>query len=399
MSQLENKKFVLIARGKSHIRYFKRFAEVTKLSVRVIRINRTFFLPGYVKFLKLADSINKHDYLASHLAKKRTKFPVLSRTWIWLIYEYYLFASVKLEIAKYCGIITRSQADVVGVWNGQKSPSKGVSLAAKLIGKDVVFFENGIMPDSTTCDWQGVNCHNSLPKEADFYNQFDLQTVLPQTLVPRAPTKSKAPGVSNSALPSFYIFVPFQVETDSQIISNSSWIKSMEQLYGHLKSVISQCRNADLHFVIKEHPSEIKRFDHLHHQHPRIKFANNCNTQELIAGSQAVLTINSTVGLEALLLNKPVLVMGSACYSVPGVSHSVSSEEDLGHALNSLNELPFDATLRKQFLSFIQAYYVIPESWAKAENKNFEALTRRLTQTDEFSQLIQQRRSEQAASL
>ncbi len=394
MTKLENKKFVLIARGKSHIRYFKRFASATDLDVRVVRINRTLFSPRYMKFIRLARQVDKTDYLASHLAKKRIKFPILSKTWLWSLYECYLCALVKFDIAKYCGVIQQSEADVVGVWNGQKLPSKGVSIAAKLVGKEVVYFENGLMPDSTTCDWQGVNCHNSLPRTADFYRQFDSQKNLPRTLVPRAPAKQKAAGIKGEALPQHYIFVPFQVETDSQIISNSPWIKSMEQLWTHLKCAIEQCEDTSLHFVIKEHPSEVKRFDHLHQRHPRIKFANSCNTQDLIIGAQAVLTINSTVGLESLLLEKTVLVLGDACYAVPGVSLAVNNEDALCKAINEVDSLPLEDELRKQFLSFIYEYYIIPQAWVQAEERHFDALTKRLTQEDQFSHLVKQQRSD-----
>ncbi len=390
MTKLENKKFVLIARGKSHIRYFKRFARASELDVSVIRISRTFFLPRYIKYLQLARQVDVKDYLASHLAKKRIKFPLLSTTWIWTLYEFYLATSVRFEVAKYCGVIEQSQAHVVGVWNGQKLPSRGVCIAARLLDKEVVYFENGLMPNSTTCDWKGVNCHNSLPRAADFYRQLDSPKALPQTLIPRAPAKQKAKGISDEALPERYIFVPFQVETDSQIISNSAWIKSMEQLWTHLKEAIERCEDPQLHVVIKEHPSELKRFDHLHHLHPKIKFANACSTQDLILGSLAVLTVNSTVGLESLLLEKPVLVLGDACYAIPGVSVAVKNESELCEAINALGSLPIEDELRKQFLRFTYEYYVIPQAWVNADERHFQALTKRLVQQDEFSRLVGQ---------
>lgn len=119
-----------------------------------------------------------------------------------------------------------------------------------------------------------------------FTCQFYSAKSLPSTLVPRAPVTKKHKGVGAEALPEHFIFVPFQVETDSQIISNSPWIKCMGKLYQHLANVIDKTDNPHLHIVIKEHPPELKRHDGLHRLHPRIVFANYCETQQLIERSQ-----------------------------------------------------------------------------------------------------------------
>lgn len=63
--------------------------------------------------------------------------------------------------------------------------------------------------------------------------------------------------------------------------------------------------------VLKEHPSSrVKYPDLARRVSDRVIFANGNSTQELIEKADCVVTINSTVGLESILLAKPVLVLG-----------------------------------------------------------------------------------------
>ncbi len=382
------KSYLLMARGSSHIRYFRAFAKASALPVEVVKVNREAITPGCVVHLSKVSRSHIASLLSPHVAKKARKYPTLSNTPLWWLYKKCLSFYLKVDVAKYIGIIQRKQPDVVGVWNGQKLPSATIAVAAAILGKDVVHFENGLLPDSTTCDWSGVNCLNSLPRDAGFYLKFAHDMPLPQHLIPRSPLKEKAKGIDVESLPEKFVFVPFQVETDSQIITNSPWIKSMEQFYELLCRVVDKVGDPELRIVIKEHPSEITRHDALHHRHPHILFANQCNTKTLIEKSDAVLTINSTVGLESLLLGKPVMVMGKACYALDGVCTRIDNEEALVAALAQPGASVGEPEIRRGFLNFLYQYYVIPEAWSRAETKHFEALTKRLLKTDQFSKFL-----------
>lgn len=377
-----DKKIALIARGSSHISYFRKFAEASSLNITVIKINSHVFKPSFYRFLRIAERADIDALLTPHLSKKSRKHPSLHRSFLWAIYKQFSRLLIKLEIAKSAGLIERHDADIVGVWNGQKQPSSSIAEAAKALGKEVIYFENGLLPNSTTCDWSGVNCKNSLPRDGEFYRQFNSDKPLPCTLVPRAPIAKKNKGLRADALPEHYVFVPFQVETDSQIISNSPWIRSMGQLYQHLANVIDKVSDPQLHIVVKEHPSEPKRHDNLHKLHSRIVFANQCETQHLIERSQAVLTVNSTVGIESLLLGKPVMTMGEACYGIRGVCALIDSEEALLEKLNRLDEYPGDPEVKNGFLHFLNEHYVIPNAWNKINDAHVDALTKRLTHQD-----------------
>ena len=382
------KKYVFIARGSSHIRYFKKVAAKSALDITVIKLSFFSIGPSIKRYAHITKNIDLEALVLPHLEKKAIKHPMLRKSVFWPAFASLTRFLTKFSIAKNAAIIDRTNADVVGVWNGQKQPSAAIAEAAKALGKEVIYFENGLLPNTTTCDWSGVNCKNSLPKEREFYRQFCTDKTPPCKLVTRKAVSEKAAGVRAEQLPKRYIFVPFQVETDSQIISNSPWIKNMSQLYRHLSRVIEQVDDDELYIVIKEHPSESVRHDHLHHENKRILFANHCNTQELIERAQAILTVNSTVGIESLMLGKPVLVLGNACYDIEGVTHAVRSEEAMLQAFNSLEHIYWDYEVKSGFLNFLHDHYVIPTTWKNIDDKHITALTQRLNRQDVLSQYL-----------
>ncbi|WP_414829198.1 hypothetical protein [Alteromonas sp. H39] len=388
MSQENSLTYLLMARGSSHIRYFTAFAKAKLLNVSVVNVNRHLPRPGDLRFLGDVAESDLESLLIPHFAKKERKYPKISKTPLWWLYKQFAKRVVKYDVARFQAIIKQKNADVIGVWNGQKLPSSAIALAARIQGKEVVYFENGLLPDTTTCDWSGVNCLNSLPDDPAFYKQFDSDRPLPKHLIPRAPARAKAKGIDVDTLPSRFVFVPFQVETDSQIITNSPWIKSMGQLYQHLRRAMDSISDDELYLVIKEHPSELKRHDELHQLHPRILFANQCDTKALIDKAEAVLTVNSTVGLESLLLDKPVMVMGKACYALQGVCEKISDENALVEGLRDPKSCYGDVAVRRGFLNFLHEHYVIPTTWKDAQEQHFTALTQRLLKTDNFSDYV-----------
>lgn len=109
-----------------------------------------------------------------------------------------------------------------------------------------------------------------------------------------------------------YLFFPFQVSNDSQILLNSKY-DNFEALE-YFNDIASQ-RSIDL--VVKLHPAETnaaylkKIYDYCSSKN--IKISNN-NTIELISKSRIVGVINSTVGLESILMDKEVIFMGESFY-------------------------------------------------------------------------------------
>jgi len=114
----------------------------------------------------------------------------------------------------------------------------------------------------------------------------------------------------NYSLDEEYIFFPLQVSNDSQIILNSD--------VDNIGAINSIKKKYPLYKVyIKPHPAEenssfITQIESMQNDNVRIVLND---TNELIINAKKVITINSTVGLEAMIFNKEVEVLGRALYS------------------------------------------------------------------------------------
>lgn len=112
-------------------------------------------------------------------------------------------------------------------------------------------------------------------------------------------------------LPDHYLFFPMQVSNDTQIVLNShiNNIGALEHL----------AKTSELPIVIKPHPAEIDIsyvFDAVNtHSFKYSPLVTNGNTLRLIQGADKVVTINSTVGLEAIILGKPVEFLAKSFYA------------------------------------------------------------------------------------
>lgn len=109
-----------------------------------------------------------------------------------------------------------------------------------------------------------------------------------------------------------YLFLPLQLGSDSQVLINSEVGNEEAVRIAHELAV-----REGLNLVVKFHPAEtdraqtrrILRFAREH----RVQVSSG-NTFRLLEGSARVVTINSTVGFEALLLGRPVMFLGRTFY-------------------------------------------------------------------------------------
>ena len=59
----------------------------------------------------------------------------------------------------------------------------------------------------------------------------------------------------------------------------------------------------------------------------RVFFIDGGNLDQMIIGSRGVITVNSTVGLRAVDLQRPVIALGEAIYDIPGVTFGESLDQ------------------------------------------------------------------------
>ncbi len=253
------------------------------------------------------------------------------------------------------GLEVNPQANVL-VYNGYLMPDSVLATAGARHQRPTAFLERGFFPNTVQCDRLGINYLSSLSQDPRFYQTLDPDTLgaKPTTLVKR---QSKLKPGETTSLPSRYIFVPFQVPSDMQILALSPWIGDMEQFYEVIADLAE--RDETLEFVIKEHPSFPLSIREKIKAHNRVHFANHHDTQALIEGADAVITINSTVGLEALLLEKRVVTLGLAPYAVPGIVLTATNSAELQTAVVTLQNWQPDEALRDRVLRYVYNVFLL----------------------------------------
>jgi len=297
--------------------------------------------------------------------------------------------------------LCRVPVDLVCVWNGINLPLASAARVAKKLGKKTLFFENGYLQNTTTLDPMGVNYQNSLVhKSRSFYDavvvQEQLLTQLYSTAASIRELKSKwyqgliSKQESNQPeeidLPENFIFLPFQVQDDTQVLLYSPHFKSMEELVNCVVAGVKQynlIHGEDLWVVAKEHPSDFGRVDYsslkAKYQNDNILFLRFYSTPDLIAQARGIITLNSTVGIESLVHHKPVITLGNSFYNVDGLVCHVTQSDQLSEYIPFMNTEP-DHQLIDRFLYYVRYCYLAEGSWRQPNEQHFESVTRKITE-------------------
>lgn len=288
-----------------------------------------------------------------NLMRKAIRLPaVFGRPAVRAIYGWVKTAQAMLLRDALQAQLAAHPPQAVVIFNGSNYPES--VLAAVSEGLPRVFVEGGFFPGTLQVDPIGLNGANSVPRTAAFYleGRDDAGAGLPELVNNRAAkqtydTVDLAPG---------FVFVPFQVPSDMQVTQHSPWVRDMEMF---LDVVIAAAdANPDDTFVIKEHPSFKRSVKGLRPAHPRVIFANGNVTSEMLAQARAVVTLNSTVGIEGLVHETPVITLGAACYNIDGLVQHAPNAEALNTALRNRDWRP-DAALRRQFLGYLWNVYLL----------------------------------------
>ncbi|WP_299722232.1 nitrogen fixation protein FixF [uncultured Tateyamaria sp.] len=305
---------------------------------------------------KLAPGSAARAMVAGNVDRKRIRLPaVFGNSVVSGIYEHIKAGQAMLLHAALQDTLATTEPDIVIVYNGSVYPES--VLADVSVGRTRVFVEGGFFPGTLQIDPAGLNGANSVPRDPAFY----LETAddfaaggLPDAVNNRA---SKASGDGAIVLEPGFVFVPFQVPSDMQVTLHSPWVRDMEMF---LDVVIAAAeRNPDDTFVIKEHPSFKRSVKGLRPGHPRVIFANDNVTSDLIRDARVVVTLNSTVGIEALLFDRPVITLGKACYNIEGLVLHAEGPEALDKALTQARGWSHNERLRHQFLGYLWQRYLV----------------------------------------
>lgn len=253
-------------------------------------------------------------------------------------------------------LLDKYNIEVICLFNGYHWIDQICRYLAKKKGLRTYFFEDGLFrPYTITCDPNGINACSSVPRDFSFYQDMEvdrprlmkfmfrpeeesLKQLKRENLVKVASAKLLSMAGSLLCIhPNYfahinfwqglkyfvhkkwysrrkedevdlrgeYIFLPFQVSRDTQIFYHSPHIQSMEQLLEiTLKAVeqYNQTYHRQIKVIVKEHPEDLSRqnYQSLKNKYTNVQFVQKYRMDKLLKASLAVVTVNSTVGIEAL---------------------------------------------------------------------------------------------------
>lgn len=218
------------------------------------------------------------------------------------------------------------QPDIIFVWNGMATIRWVYANSAKELNIPLFFLEKGMFPDSWYIDPYGIG-FNSKPaktKKIENISSFDINDF--KNKIEEIDKKGKSAWgqpdrinikklkqklkINNKQK---IIFFPGQVDDDTNIVLFSKYFKST---FDALKAVCDSIKNDALFIIAKPHPKGISNINDLNNViSNKGVLISDINIIDAIELSDIIVTINSTVGFEALLRKKPVLFLGDSIVS------------------------------------------------------------------------------------
>lgn len=243
---------------------------------------------------------------------------------------------------------------------GDSLDSETIRMFAKMNHIPCFSVENGYFrPFTLQVDLNGVNAFNSVPRNISFYNNIKIDDNRLGNFLWRSEKakfiESEIQDIRNIFLSYYgvktnqnhsynktqkynlrtnapsdlgsYIYVPLQLETDLQMIKNSSY-DSLSEVVDDVQHLYKSMRLSkhNLKLVFKLHPLWTSEKHLLSYEKIKKKISRHSNSylveddnKRLLTKAKAVIVVNSTVGFEAITLKKPVITLGEAFYNVEGI--------------------------------------------------------------------------------
>lgn len=126
-----------------------------------------------------------------------------------------------------------------------------------------------------------------------------------------------------------YFLFPLQLNFDFQIVAYSPFDGIADSIHHVLRSFAVHAE-PDALLVLKEHPWDpaLKNWAYVLQKEAailgiahRVRYLRGGHLDSLITHAQGVVTVNSTTGMRALHLGRPLQVLGQAVFDVPGLTH------------------------------------------------------------------------------
>jgi peptidoglycan/xylan/chitin deacetylase (PgdA/CDA1 family)/protein-L-isoaspartate O-methyltransferase len=261
--------------------------------------------------------------------------------------------AVRSALAFWRERFTKSNPKAVVLWNGRDHVFvEAAASAARQAGIDVICLELGPLrqaPMTVAVSRGGCNAAA----------RFRRPDQLGQPLTPweaarlqNARSRFKA-AVKPVPAAGRFVFLPLQVDDDTQLYYYAPHFDNQESMV----QAVARAMPAGLPLALKLHPlcdpcRGRARYAPLLRVDDRI-VSRDSDTLQTIAAAAAVVTNNSSAGIEALMLERPVVVLGEAHYRGRGFTHDYDGSNHLSRLIQSAVDRPLSAdqtALRDRYL-------------------------------------------------
>jgi predicted glycosyltransferase involved in capsule biosynthesis len=246
-----------------------------------------------------------------------------------------------------------------------------------------IIAERGALPDSVYHDHSGfLSDGDSYSREKwnkpltsyqqekvrNYINSIRTSSKMLEAQAGRQPLKSirRKLGIKEDQK---IIFVPFQQPNDTVISYFSGPIKNFENFHQVICTLSAELGDG-WRVIYKKHPveNELKKVDDA-------ICADDYNTYDLIEIADALVLINSGVGIYGMMFNKPVYIMGEAWYGIDNVNVAVENSSAL--AILIQRGLTPDEQLVERFIYYLRyEFYLFGEQLQRnAKLKNGAPIT------------------------
>lgn len=139
-----------------------------------------------------------------------------------------------------------------------------------------------------------------------------------------------------------YVYYPLHVPADMALTLRTPAYLDQLALIEHIAAVLPR----GVTLAVKEHPAQqgsldADRMQALLRRHRNVALLPPAtNNFEVLRGARVVISVNSKSGAEALLLRRPVIVLGDAFYRSSGLATRVDNLDELPAALEALLDGP-----------------------------------------------------------
>lgn len=311
-------------------------------------------------------------------------------------------------------LIDQNKYDAALIWNGEDFMGKILTILSKRANIKTVFIENGYFPRTLQFDREGVNVYSSITKRPfneicrelessrrddagvprddfvlsplkdlrwlnylqcflirklnlNFYRDFPECRGVSWFVLEWLHVKRRFIPLDKIDLPEKYVFIPFQVHDDTQILLNARHFKNMEDFFEFAYQSIKKHFGNEYAIVVKEHPEDLCRYSYsrLRRKYPDVIWLRKYDINVLLDRASFVFVVNSSVGLQAVERKKPVVVFGDSFYTRDEIVFCVKDPKSIDTVIERA-KMGVDEDRRvniESFIKYLKDRYFVDGSW------------------------------------